>query len=184
MTLEQLVHNAKQGDKAAEKALFIRLSDNFLLMCQRYVKNEADAEERMLDGFYKFFRALPKFRYESDAALYACLGRIMLNECIMQLRKKKVFHIVAEPLETDAMLEEDQLDRLTAGEIHAMISKLPDGARTIFNLNAVEGYSHGEIGGMLGISAGTSRSQFARARVLLQQSLSSLNNDYEKRSSK
>lgn len=184
MTLEQLVYEAKKGNKAAEEALFCRLCDNFLLMCIRYVKNEADAEERMLDGFYKFFRALPTFRYESDAALYAFLGRIMVNECIMQLRKKRLFNIVAEPLETDAMLEEDLLDRLSTGEIHETISKLPVGARTIFNLYAVEGYTHDEIASLLGISVSTSKSQVARARVLLQQSLSFLKKGHEKRSSK
>lgn len=184
MELQELISEAKKGCKAAQEALFSRLSDNFLSLCNRYVKNEADAEERMLDGFYKFFRALPQFRYESDAAVYACLTRIMVNECIMQLRKKRVFNIVAEPLEKDAILNEDLLDKIAAAEIHALIRKLPVGARTIFNLHAIEGCRHDEIARLLGITAGTSRAQLARARALLQQSISFLKKDYENKESK
>ena len=184
MELQELIYEAKKGSKAAEEALFNHLADTFLCLCIRYVKNEHDAEERMLDGFYKFFRSLPDFNFESDGALYACLTRIMVNECIMQLRKKRVFHIVAEPLETDATLDEDLLEKISVAEIHAMISKLPLGARTIFNLYAIEGCRHSQIAHMLGITASASRAQLTRARALLQQSLSFLKKDHEKQRSK
>ncbi|MEO8769972.1 MAG: sigma-70 family RNA polymerase sigma factor [Ferruginibacter sp.] len=179
MELQELIYEAKKGSQAAEKALFYQLSDKFLSLCMRYVKHEADAEERMSEGFYKFFRSLKSFKYESDGALYKFITSIMVNECITQLRKKRVFNIVAEPMETDAMLEEDVLDKISEAEIHALIRKLPVGARTVFNLNVLEGCRHEEIGRLLGITASASRAQLTRARALLQQSLSILKKDDE-----
>lgn len=184
MSLEQLVSEAKSGSMAAQKALFDRLSGAYLVVCRRYVKHEADAEERMLDGFYKFFKEIRHFRYESDEALYTFINRIMVNECLMQLRKKRVFNIVAEPSENDAKLDEDGLDRLSALEIQNLILQLPAGSRTVFNLYAIEGKTHGEIAKLLGISRGTSKSQLAKAKGHLQKSLSFLNADYERQDSK
>lgn len=184
MQLKELIQEAKKGSRAAEKALFDHFESKYLLLCIRYVKNEHDAQERLLDGFYKFFRSLPGFQYQSDAALYACLTRIMVNECVMQLRKKRVFDIVAEPLETDIIVNEDHLDKIAAAEIHAMITKLPAGPRTVFNLYAIEGYRHDEIGQIMGITASTSRAHLTKARAMLQRSLSFLKGDYENGQSK
>jgi RNA polymerase sigma factor (sigma-70 family) len=184
MELQELVNEAKKGSRGAQEALFHRLADRCLSLCIRYVKNEPDAQERRSDGFYKFFRSLPNFHYESDEALYRYINTIMVNECISQLRKKRVFHIVAEPLDSDAVLDEDILDRLSAAEIHALISKLPVGARTIFNLNVMDGCRHEEIARMLGITASASRAQLTRARCLLQLSISHLKKADEQQGSK
>ncbi|MFT3910942.1 MAG: RNA polymerase sigma factor [Ferruginibacter sp.] len=184
MNYQQLIQQAKDGDPAAEKALYDHLSGTFFSMCCRYVKNEADAEERMADGFFIFFKKLQYFKYESDGALYAYLAEIMVRECVHQLRKKQVFNIIAEPIETDAVLDHDMLDKLSTEKIQAIICTLPEQARIIFNLYVVEGWQHNEIADILGISTGTSKSQFARARQLLQKKLSFLKNDHEKHVSK
>src|SRR5436305_1267733 len=94
MELPELIKEAKQGSAAAGKCLFDLLSDRMFLLCRRYVKSPENAEEIMLDGFCKFFKGLPAFTWEGDAALHAWLKRIMINECLMFLRRKNVFSMV------------------------------------------------------------------------------------------
>jgi RNA polymerase sigma-70 factor (ECF subfamily) len=138
----------------------------------------------LLDGFYKCYAALPGLQYQGEAALYSWLKRIMINECLMFLRAKNVFTIVTEATAEEISLQEEALDNLSAEEIFKLIVQLPVGYRTVFNLYAIEGMNHGEIAEMLSISEGTSRSQFSKAKVLLQKLL--LQNDikYVKRKSK
>ena len=184
MNTSELVKEAKQGSTAAQKCLFDQFAEKMLLVCQRYVKSPEDAEELLLDGFYKFFTKISSFNYQGEAALYAWLKRIMINECLMFLRAKNVFTIVTEATAEEISLQEEALDNLSAEEIFKLIVQLPVGYRTVFNLYAIEGMNHGEIAEMLSISEGTSRSQFSKAKVLLQKLL--LQNDikYVKRKSK
>jgi RNA polymerase sigma factor (sigma-70 family) len=184
MNTSELVKEAKQGSTAAQKCLFDEFAEKMLLVCQRYVKSPEDAEELLLDGFYKFFTKISSFNYQGDAALYAWLKRIMINECLMFLRAKNVFTIVTEATAEEIPLQEEALDNLSTEEIFKLIVQLPVGYRTVFNLYAIEGMNHGEIAEMLSISEGTSRSQFSKAKVLLQKLL--LQNDirYVKRKSK
>lgn len=179
MELQELIHEAKKGSRAAEGALFKNLSKRYLCFCMRYVENADDARERMSDGFFKFFRSLHRFNYESDEEVHSYISTIMTNVCLSFLRKKKVLNIVSEPLETDSVLDEDALDKISTEEIHTMIRKLPEGARTIFNLSVLEGYMHEEIAGIMQITPGGSRAQLTRARQLLQSTLSFLKKDNE-----
>jgi RNA polymerase sigma-70 factor (ECF subfamily) len=184
MNTSELVKEAKQGSTAAQKCLFDQFAEKMLLVCQRYVKSPEDAEELLLDGFYKFFTKISSFNYQGDAALYAWLKRIMINECLMFLRAKNVFTIVTEATAEEIPLQEEALDNLSTEEIFKLIVQLPIGYRTVFNLYAIEGMNHGEIAELLSISEGTSRSQFSKAKILLQKLL--LQNDikYVKRKSK
>lgn len=169
MQLAQWIKEARQGSSAAQKCLFDAFADRLFTLCCRYVKTQADAEELLLNGFFKFFTNLPNWQYESDAALYRYLKQMMVNECLMFLRKKKVFQMVAESAAAELPLQEDALDQLSAADIYRMILQLPVGYRTVFNLFSLEGYSHEEIGQLLGISVGTSKSQLSKARGLLQK---------------
>src|SRR5438477_1747876 len=184
MNTLELIREAKRGSAAAQKYLFDQFARKMLLVCQRYVKNPEDAEELLLNGFYKFFTKISSFDYQGDGALYAWLKRIMVNECFMFLRSKNVFTIVTDAIAEEIPLQEEALDNLSAEEIFKLIVQLPVGYRTVFNLYGIEGMSHGEIAEMLSISEGTSRSQFSKAKVLLQKLL--LQNDikYVKRKSK
>jgi len=183
MDIPALIKEAKQGSAAAQKCIFDQLADKMLLVCRRYVRNQEDAEELLLDGFYKFFKGLPAFNYQGDAALYAWLKRIMINECLMFLRKKQAFVIVAETAAENIPLEEEVLNNLSAVDIFNLVVQLPAGYRTVFNLHAVEGLPHAEIAALLGISEGTSKSQLSKARSLLQKMLLQKNITYVKRSS-
>jgi RNA polymerase sigma factor (sigma-70 family) len=183
METSQLIKEAKQGSAAAQKYLFDQLAEKMLMICRRYVKNQEDAEELMLDGFYKFFKNLSSFNFQGDAALYAWLKRIMINECLMFLRKKNVFTIVTEAEVEDILLQEEALNNLSADEIFKMIVQLPVGYRTVFNLYVIEGMTHKEVAALLNISEGTSKSQLSKAKVLLQKGLLQKDMDYDKRKS-
>jgi RNA polymerase sigma-70 factor (ECF subfamily) len=152
-----------------------------ILLCRRYVKNAEDAEEVLLDGFYKFFKNMPAFHYQGEAAMMAWLKKIMVNECLMLLRKKNVFTIVTESSAEELPLEAEALDQLSAKEIFDLIVQLPVGYRTVFNLFEIEGRDHKEIAGLLGITEGTSKSQLSKAKSLLQKNLLKNGTGYIKR---
>lgn len=178
MNIQELLKEAKQGSAAAQKCLFDQFADQMMAICRRYVKNSEDAEELLLDGFCKFFRNISGFQYKSDAAFFAWLKQIMINECLMFLRKKKVFTIVTDGTAEEIMLEEEALDKLSANEIFNLIVQLPVGYRTVFNLYSIEGYTHAEIAGLLGIAEGTSKSQLSKAKTLLQKMLMQNQKEY------
>lgn len=171
METSELIKEAKQGSVAAQKYLFDQLAGKMMMVCRRYVKNTEDAEELLLDGFYKFFKNLSSFNYQGEAAFYVWLKRIMINECLMFLRKKNVFNIVTDAAAEEIPLQEEVLDNLSAAEIFNLIAQLPVGYRTVFNLYVIEGMPHGEIAALLGIAEGTSKSQLSKAKVLLQKIL-------------
>ena len=180
MDIAQLVKEAKQGSASAQKCLFDLLADRMMLLCRRYVKNAEDAEEVLLDGFYKFYKNMPAFQYQGDAALVAWLKKIMVNECLMLLRKKNVFTIVTESAAEEVPLQAEALDHLSAKEIFELVVQLPVGYRTVFNLFEIEGMDHKEIATLLGIAEGTSKSQLSKAKNLLQKNLLNNGTQYAK----
>lgn len=184
MNLQQWVKEAKQGSRAAQKCLYDAFSASMLLVCRRYVKDAQDAEELMLNGFYKFFQSLPSFQYQHDAALFSWLKKITVNECLMFLRKKKAFILASDTFAEELPGDDGLLDGLSAGDIFQIILELPVGYRTVFNLHAIEGWEHKEIAALLGISEGTSKSQLSKARKLLQKNLSQQGLIYEQRKTK
>ena len=183
METSELIREAKQGSVAAQKYLFDQLAEKMLMICRRYVKSQEDAEELMLDGFYKFFKKISSFNYQGDAAFYAWMKRIMINECLMFLRRKNVFNIVTEAEVEDVSLQEEALSNLSADEIFKMIVQLPVGYRTVFNLYVIEGIPHAEIALLLGIAEGTSKSQLSKAKIILQKLLLQNDVEYVKRKS-
>ncbi|RNI40207.1 sigma-70 family RNA polymerase sigma factor [Hanamia caeni] len=183
MDISQLIKEAKQGSTAAQKCLFDEMADKLLMICRRYVKNREDAEEMMLNGFYKFFKNLSSFSYQGDAALFAWLKKIMVNECLMFLRKKNVFTISSDLVAEEVSLQEEALNNLSAAEIFNLVVQLPVGYRTVFNLYEIEGMSHKDIAALLNISEGTSKSQLSKSKVLLQKMLLKKGVEYVKRKS-
>lgn len=181
MDHQQLVKEAKQGSAAAQKCLYDAFSGSMMLVCCRYVKDKQDAEELMLNGFYKFFTSLSSFQYNGDAALFGWIKRIMINECLMFLRKKPGFKLTGDVVMEGPALQEEALDLLQTEEVYKMILELPVGYRTVFNLHAIEGWEHKQIAQMLGISEGTSKSQLNKARKLLQKILSQQGIVYERK---
>lgn len=184
MEITEWITEAKSGSAAAQKCLFDLLADRMMLVCCRYVKNREDAEELLLDGFYKFFTHLPGFQYQGEVALFAWLKKIMVRECLMFLRKKNVFSLLTNTESEEVPFEEDALANLSAEEIFSLIVQLPVGYRTVFNLFVMEGFDHKEIGEELGIAEGTSKSQLSKAKLLLQKMLLQKGISYVKRKSR
>jgi len=181
MNQQQLIKECKEGSAAAQKWLFDHFADKMIMVCGRYVKQETDAEEVMLDGFFKFFKSISSFQYQGEAALFSWIKKIMINECLMFLRNKNAFVITAESTAEHLPLQADILDKLNADEIYKLIVQLPVGYRTVFNLFAIEGMGHKEIAQLMGIAEGTSKSQLNKARQYLQKMLTQKNNDYVNR---
>ncbi len=171
MNLSELIKEVKEGSVAAQKCLFDEFAGKILFICRRYVKSPEDAEEIMLDGFYKVFKTIDTFSYQGDAALFGWIKKIMINECLMFLRKKNVFTMVSDAEAENISLDEDLLDRLSAAEIFNLIVQLPVGYRTVFNLYEIEGMPHKDIATLLDISEGTSKSQLSKSKILLQKML-------------
>jgi len=117
MNISELIKKAKQGSAAAQKCLFDHFADKMMMVCRRYVKSPEDAEELMLDGFYKLFKNLRSFNYQGDAAFHAWLKKTMINECLMFLRKRTPFTIVSETVAEELTLQEEALNNLSAEEI-------------------------------------------------------------------
>jgi RNA polymerase sigma factor (sigma-70 family) len=181
MNISEQIQDARCGNAAAQKALFDHLADPMMALCCRYLKSREDAEEVLLDGFCKFFSHLKEFKYRGEAALHAWLKKIMINECLMFLRRRHAFSMVPE--KTAELLPQvpEPLADLSAAEIFHLIVRLPVGYRTVFNLHVIEGMEHREIAKLLGIAEGTSKSQLSKARVLLQKMLWQNGINYVKR---
>ena len=139
------------------------------MVCLRYVKSLPDAEEAMLNGFFNFYKAIDRFVYNGKGSIGGWLKKIMVNECLMYLRKQGRLNIVNEDHAAKIGEDDGQIARMNANEIFKLVMELPAGYRTVFNLFVVEGYSHKEIAGLLGITEGTSKSQLNKARLQLQK---------------
>ncbi len=136
----------------------------------RYLRDEADSEDVLMMAFSRVFANLVSFDDRGEGSLQAWIRRIVVNESLMWLRRRNNFSLV-ESSETVEAVELNELGALPAEDIVRFIKALPDGYRTVFNLAVIEGYDHDEIAQMLGITAGTSRSQLSKARVALMKML-------------
>jgi RNA polymerase sigma factor (sigma-70 family) len=183
MHFHQLLKECKRQNATAQHCLFDRFATAMFLLCRRYVKNDETAEEVMLSGFMKFFQALGEFEYVNEEATIGWLRKIMVNQCLMELRKNNSFLQLADEV-PELPVNEDIISSISAEEIFSLITQLPLGYRTVFNLFVIEDRSHKEIAELLGISEGTSRSQLSKAKQLLQQILIKNNSDYAWRKTK
>lgn len=181
MELQQLLEECRQQSLTAQKWLFDKLSMQMFVVCRRYMRTNETAEEAMMNGFLKVYQQLQKFDYKDNPAFISWAKRIMINECLQMLRKKNSFLQVEESLAAEVAVDEEALERLSANEIFRLITQLPLGYRTVFNLFVIDDLNHKEIAERLGISEGTSKSQLSKAKQLLQQLLIQQNADYAAR---
>lgn len=173
----RLVTECLKGKTTAQKQFYEQFAPAMLAVCYRYTKSVADAEDVLQEGFVKAFRNL--HQYKGEGNLGGWLRRIMVTTAINYLKKASRYQ--SELLFTDEHLHAVSAYHpevtLDAKELADLIRQLPAGYQAIFNLHAVEGYSHVEIGQILGIKEGTSRSQYARARALLIQWIEQQNSE-------
>ncbi len=167
MDYQKLVRDCLRQKPEAQKLLYDHFAESMLGVCYRYTKSLRDAEDILQEGFIKVFFSLKQYR--SDGELGAWIRRIMVNTALNFLKRNRNYRdqMYFPPEHLHPVTTDDPVVRLQAKDLTELIRQLPPGYQVIFNLHAVEGYSHVEIGQMLGITDGTSRSQYARARGLL-----------------
>jgi RNA polymerase sigma-70 factor (ECF subfamily) len=175
-----LIKGCIEGNRQMQEELYKRFSGKMYAVCLRYANNADDAQDLLQEGFIKVFRNLHRFR--AEGSFEGWVRRVFVNSSIEHFRKKSVELSKVSDKEENTIEDTDisALDQLAERDIVQLIQDLSPGYRTVFNLYVVEGYSHKEIGDLLGISEGTSKSQLARARSILQKKVAQYLSDTKK----
>jgi RNA polymerase sigma-70 factor (ECF subfamily) len=162
-----LIQDLKVGNPKVQRLLYEKYKRRMYALCSRYCNTEFDAEDIAIQGFMKVFNKIEEF---DGRNFEGWMKRIFVNEAINHFHKNKN-QTWSHASETDENIAEDfnqNYDSLSMEELNLLIFSLPEGCKVVFNLYAIEGYKHNEIGQMLGISESTSKSQYIRAKQLLQ----------------
>ena len=169
MTDKQLVRACLKGDLKAQKQLYVIYASRMKGICIRYAYNHEQAEDMLQEAFIRVFTKM--HMYKSDGPLGAWIRRIVVNTAAEIYRKEKKFleNSEIEGKEYEFRLNDFIIEQLAADDLLEKIQKLPDGYRVVFNLYAIEGYSHKEIAEQLNISENTSKSQYSRARAAIRK---------------
>lgn len=168
----ELIKKASKDDREAQQTLFEQFSPKMLGVCRQYVKDIHHAEDLMLQGFFKVFTNLHKFK--NKGSFEGWIRRIIVNTCLTYLRKKNPIELTEEDFVFNDVATEN-LENTSVEDIQKLIDELPEGYKLVFNLYAIEGYKHSEISKKLNISEGTSKSQLFKARKCLQESYIKMN---------
>lgn len=169
----ELVEGCKRGNPTYQRALYQRYYKLMYAVCLRYTDSRDDAEDILQEGFVKVFKNLGSF--QGKGSFEGWIRRIMVHTSIEHYRRNSRYFMVDVNTAYDLETDSDVIGSMGREEILALIRSLPVGYRTVFNLYAIEGYSHQEIGDTLGISEGTSKSQLSRAKKILQEKILQMN---------
>ncbi len=164
MSEQEIISGCTRHDRLAQQSAYALHGPKVMGICKRYMKDRERAEEMAMNTFLSVFKNIGQ--YKSEGSFEGWVLRIAVNCCLMELRKKTTFNLEVTP-DTIQLAAPDEAS--VDGDIEAMLKILPEGARIVFNLYAIEGYKHGEIAEQLGISEGTSRSQLHYAKEKLKQ---------------
>lgn len=169
---EQIIKGCIENDRNCQKLLFKKYHSKMLGICLRYAKTRDEAEDVLIDAFVSVFNKIKDFRNECNIEVW--IRKITVNTAINNYRKnlKHYYHNEIENYDFyNNDLKIEMTDNMSVDEILKLVQELPSGYRTVFNMYAIEGYSHQEISQALGISEGTSKSQLFKARKALQEKL-------------
>ncbi|SKA07768.1 RNA polymerase sigma factor [Sediminibacterium ginsengisoli] len=170
MTEHELIRGCIRQQANCQRMLFERYAGKMMSVCLRYANDSMEAEDIMQDAFIKIYRYIEQFKFEGS--FEGWIRRIVVNTAIRHLEKKKLrFKDIDENGPHVPQLPPQAYTHLGEDDLMKLISQLPEGYRVVFNLNVIEGYSHEEIGEMLNIQPGTSRSQLVKARKMLQHQI-------------
>ncbi|MEO8405167.1 MAG: sigma-70 family RNA polymerase sigma factor [Chitinophagaceae bacterium] len=171
MTEEAILKGCLINDATAQRELYNKYSAKMLAVCYRYAHNREDAEDMLQEGFIKIFLQIHTF--ENRGAFEGWIRRIIVHTCINILKKNKKFNESVDIIHaTGIQVREESVPAIIqAKQVIECIRVLPIGYRTVLNLYAIEGYTHREISGMLDIEESTSRSQYTRAKAMLEDIL-------------
>ena len=167
---DELIQRCLRRERAAQRQLYDMYSSKMYALCYRYVKSSMEAEDILVTAFMKVFDKMGQFK--SEGSFEGWIRRIVVNEALTYLRRNRAMYLETDLEYADREPDYSQLgDHLEAEDLMNMIQDLPTGYRIVFNLYAIDGYSHKEIADHLGISENTSKSQLSRARAHLQKTL-------------
>lgn len=171
---QELIEECRKGDRSAQKKVFDSLAPKMFPLCIRYIGDRDTAEDILQEGFITLFTKLDS--YSGEGSFEGWARKIFINTALMYLRKTDALKL-SDELDTAWGVSSDEptaIQNIGYKDLMKLISGLPTGFRTVFNMYVIEGYSHKEIGKTLGISEATSRSQLQRARMLLQDKIRNL----------
>ena len=175
---KDFIKKCLNNDAKAQETLYRFYAPKMYGICLRFAKNKMDADDILQEGFIKIFTNLKKFR--SEGSFEGWIRRTIINTAINQYKKnlRDLNNITIEHINITDKINDDIISKLSVDELLELINELPDGYRTVFNLNVIEGYTHKEIGKMLNISENTSKSQLSRAKHNLKKKVIKLNIKY------
>lgn len=170
----KLIERAAKQNREAQHILYELYAPKMLSVCRYYVKDVHQAEEVMLNGFFKTFKYINTFK--NEGSFEGWIRRIMVREAISYLRQKKSIEFAFDDDYSDQDYSNNIKTNMEVAELQQLIDSLPEGYRMVFVMYAIEGYKHVEIADLLKISEGTSKSQLFKARQILQQKIKAINN--------
>lgn len=167
----QIIAGCKDQKREAQRALYDEYARKMYAICLRYAPDTDSAKDMLQDGFIKIFASIDSF--QGKGSFEGWMKRIFVNLALENIRRQKNVILSSDDIQNIPDIVDDTTDeqmyKISEGELLKMIRELPRGYSTIFNLYAIEDFSHREIADMLGINEGTSRSQYVRARKILQE---------------
>ena len=172
MNEQQIIAGCKEQKREAQKMLYERYARTMYGICLRYTSDEDAAKDLLQDGFIKVFANIGSF--QEKGSFEGWLKRIFINLALENIRRQKNIIQSSDSIQeipdvVDSSTEDDQMYKISEGDLLKMVQELPKGYSTVFNLYAIEDFSHKEIAEMMGITESTSRSQYVRARQILQE---------------
>jgi RNA polymerase sigma-70 factor (ECF subfamily) len=168
LSLNKLIKQCAENDKRAQKEIYHLFAGKLFSICLKYSKNKQEAQDNFQDGFVTIFDKIGQFKFRGS--FEGWIKRVMLNTVLLKYRKKAVLNIVTEEIPDEVIVDIDD-DEISLDFLLNLIHELPDRYRLVFNLYVLDGYSHREVAEMLCIAEGTSKSNLARARVILKQKI-------------
>ncbi|WP_282629534.1 RNA polymerase sigma factor [Empedobacter sedimenti] len=170
MDEKQLIKACINNDSKAQRLLYEKYDARFFAVCKRYFTDIQQAEDALVKGFLKIFQNLENYSFEGS--FEGWMRRIMINECLMELRKNKIFHLNVDDYSSSISSNQEASQQIEEDDVMKLLDYLPEGCRLVFTLYVIEGYKHKEIAESLGITEGTSKSQLNLAKTKLKEMLS------------
>ena len=170
MSLEKLINNCKQGNRRAQEELYRKYSGVLFGMCLKYSRNKTEAEDSLHDSFMTIFDKIDQFT--NKGSFEGWMKRITVNTVLQKYRKEQHLNVVSENMgDEEVSIESEHVDNINLSTLLNYIQELPNKYRLTFNLYVLDGYSHKEISELLGTSTGTSKSNLARAKMILKEKI-------------
>ncbi len=168
MSIKQLIRKCKKQDIKAQEQLYRMFVHKLFPVCLKYSSNTQQAEDNLQDAFLMIFKSIPQ--YQNRGSFEGWMKRIVINTALQKHRKHVVFEIIRDDYHKEPEIEVEE-DEVSVDYLLEIIQQLPDRYREVFNLYVLDGFPHKEIAEMLNISTGTSKSNLARARVILKEKI-------------